>query len=100
MLGPLLGQSLARNFGGNASRSELDRLSEPLKKLVRYPKAKEWLQAGLSHASFPSSRITCEQKNLFVQKVIRYAQRSMLPVREWTELADQAQMVLVSGGHA
>ncbi|KAK5988739.1 Importin beta-like protein [Cladobotryum mycophilum] len=70
MLGPLLSQSLARNFGGNASRSELDRLSEPLKKLVRYPKAKEWLQSGLNHTSFPSSLVTPDQKTLFVKKVI------------------------------
>ncbi|KAG7070567.1 importin 13 [Colletotrichum scovillei] len=32
-LGPLLAQSIVRNIGGTASRSELDRLSEPLKKM-------------------------------------------------------------------
>ncbi|KAF4504396.1 hypothetical protein G6O67_008335 [Ophiocordyceps sinensis] len=46
-LGPLLTQSLARNIGGNASRSELDKLSEPVKKLV-----------------------SSEQKTLFVTKLI------------------------------
>ncbi|KAH6604096.1 hypothetical protein Trco_007542 [Trichoderma cornu-damae] len=71
MLGPLLTQSLARNIGGNALRSELDRLSEPLRKLVvRYPMAREWLQASLDHPSFPSHRVTPEQKSLFVKKVI------------------------------
>ncbi|PNY23890.1 Importin beta-like protein [Tolypocladium capitatum] len=70
-LGPLLAQSLARNIGGNASRSELDKLSEPVKKLVsRHPMAKEWLQSGLSHPSFPSDKISPEQKALFVKKVI------------------------------
>ncbi|RDA90713.1 hypothetical protein CP533_2773, partial [Ophiocordyceps camponoti-saundersi (nom. inval.)] len=70
-LGPLLAQSLARNIGGNASRSELDKLSEPLKKLiVRHPMAKEWLQCGLEHFSFPSQQITPEQKNVFVKKII------------------------------
>ena len=72
-LGPLLCESLARNIGGSASRSELDKLSEPLKKLVgSYPLAKDWLEAGFAHASFPSSKVTSEQKSLFVKKVIRY----------------------------
>ncbi|KJZ75979.1 hypothetical protein HIM_04435 [Hirsutella minnesotensis 3608] len=72
-LGPLLGQSLARNIGGNASRSELDKLSEPVKKLVsRHTKAREWLQSGLGHASFPSDKISQEQKTLFVKKLIRF----------------------------
>ncbi|PTB61824.1 ARM repeat-containing protein [Trichoderma citrinoviride] len=71
MLGPLLAQSLARNIGGNALRSELDRLCEPLRKLVsRYPMAKEWLQSGLDHPSFPSQKVDAEQKSLFVKKII------------------------------
>ncbi|KAM4055643.1 importin 13 [Hirsutella rhossiliensis] len=70
-LGPPLTQSLARNIGGNASRSELDRLSEPVKKLVsRHPKAREWLQSGLSHSSFPSDKVSSEQKILFVKKLV------------------------------
>lgn len=72
MLGPLLAQSLARNFGGNASRSELDKLSEPLKKLVvKYPAVKSWLESGLAHESFPSSKVTPEEKSMFVKKIIR-----------------------------
>lgn len=72
-LGPLLAQSLARNIGGNASRSELDKLSEPIKRLVtRFPLAKDWLQAGLNHPSFPSKKITAEQKALFIKKLVRY----------------------------
>lgn len=72
MLGPLLAQSLARNLGGNASRSELDKLSEPLKKLVvRYPMAKGWLEAGLSHETFPSDKLSPQDKSVFVKKVIR-----------------------------
>ncbi|RCI10987.1 hypothetical protein L249_5439 [Ophiocordyceps polyrhachis-furcata BCC 54312] len=70
-LGPHLAQSLARNFGGHALRSELDKLSEPLKKLVvRHPMAKEWLQSGLDHCSFPSNQITAEQKDIFIKKII------------------------------
>lgn len=75
-LGPMLCETLARNFGGRASRSELDKLSEPLRKLVnRYPMSKSWLEAGLNNASFPSSKVTPEQKSIFVKKIIRYATR-------------------------
>lgn len=71
-LGPLIGQSIARNVGGRASRSELDRLSEPIKKLInRYPMAKQWLEAGLHHESFPSDKITPEEKSVFVKKLVR-----------------------------
>ncbi|KAI9147908.1 Importin beta-like protein kap111 [Paramyrothecium foliicola] len=70
-LGPLLCQSLARNIGGNASRSELDKLAEPLKKLVsRHSAARDWLEASLSHPSFPSNKVTSEQKTMFVKKII------------------------------
>lgn len=73
-LGPVLCQSLTRNIGGNALRSELDKLSEPLKKLVvRYPSSKAWLEAALHDEHFPSSRVTSEQKTVFVKKIIRYS---------------------------
>lgn len=72
-LGPMLCLSLIRNIGGNALRSELDKLSEPLKKLVvRYTMAKRWLEAALHHEHFPSSLISEEQKALFLKKIIRY----------------------------
>ena len=71
-LGPLLCQTLMRNIGGNASRSELDRLCEPLKRLVvRYPSAKHWLEAGLNDISFPSTKVSSEEKSLLVKKLIR-----------------------------
>lgn len=72
-LGPVLCQSLMRNIGGNALRSELDRLSEPLKRLVaRYPGAKVWIEAALHDEHFPSPRVTPEQKTMFIKKIIRY----------------------------
>lgn len=72
-LGPLLCQSIARNIGGNASRSELDKLSEPLKKLFnRYSKAKDWLEAGLNHPSFPSSKVSQADKSMLVKKLSRF----------------------------
>ncbi|KAH7000052.1 armadillo-type protein [Ilyonectria destructans] len=86
MLGPLLSQSLARNIGGNASRSELDKLTEPLKKLiVRYPMAKSWLESGLSHSSFPSTRVTRDEKSIFLKKIIslRGARATNQVVREF-----------------
>ncbi|KAK4106167.1 hypothetical protein N658DRAFT_563094 [Parathielavia hyrcaniae] len=51
-LGPLLAASLARNIGGRAARSELDKLCEPLKKLVTTrPEAQAWLQSALLSSS-------------------------------------------------
>lgn len=71
-LGPLLCQTLMRNIGGIASRSELDRLCEPLKRLVvRYSSAKNWLEAGLNEEFFPSAKVSTEEKSLFVKKLIR-----------------------------
>jgi hypothetical protein len=71
-LGPLLTRSLAQNIGGNASRSELDKLSDPLKKLVvQHPRVKQWLEAALLDPSFPSTKVTAEDKSMFVKKVIK-----------------------------
>ncbi|KAF5026395.1 hypothetical protein F66182_1523 [Fusarium sp. NRRL 66182] len=90
MLGPLLSQTLARNMGGNASRSELDKLSEPLKKLVvRYPMAKSWLESGLSHETFPSTRVTAQDKSMFVKRVmsLRGARTTNQVVKEFWQSA-------------
>lgn len=71
-LGPLLCKSLARNIGGNASRSELDRITEPLKKVIfRHMKAQEWLLRGLQDDTFPSNKVSDEDKAMFVKKVVR-----------------------------
>ncbi|KAH7140540.1 armadillo-type protein [Dactylonectria macrodidyma] len=99
MLGPLLSQSLARNIGGNASRSELDKLTEPLKKLVvRYPMSKSWLESGLSHPSFPSTRVTAEEKSLFLKKIIslRGARATNQVVREFWLSARGSNFAYVS----
>ncbi len=70
---PLVTQALIRNIGGNASRSELDKLSEPLKKLiVQRVQAQAWLERALGDPSFPSSMVSVEEKALFVKKLIRY----------------------------
>ena len=70
-VGPLFCQILMQNIGGNASRSELDKLSDPLKKLVtQQPGAQSWLDQALSNASFPSSQVTPQDKTLFLKKIM------------------------------
>lgn len=71
-LGPLLAQSIIRNIGGNASRSELDRLSEPLKKMVsQHAKARIWLEQALFDPSFPGQQVSGEDKTGFLKKIIK-----------------------------
>ncbi|RQM06495.1 hypothetical protein DH86_00002303, partial [Scytalidium sp. 3C] len=70
-LGPLLAKALVLNIGGNASRSELDKLCDPLKKLVaRQVRAKSWLETALSDPSFPSQKVSSDEKRIFLQKLI------------------------------
>jgi hypothetical protein len=71
-LGPLLAQSLVQNVGGNASRSELDKLSDPLKKLVtQQPRAQAWLEQALLDERFPSAHVSRQDKLLFLKKIVR-----------------------------
>lgn len=71
-LGPMLSQALARNIGGQASRSELAKLSEPVKKLVScYPQSKTWLETAFSNPEATGSNVTPEERSLFVRKIIR-----------------------------
>lgn len=68
-LGPLLAEALIYNIGGNASRSELDKIVEPLKKLVvRQVRAKSWLSNALQ--SLQNERIDDSAKKKFLQKLI------------------------------
>lgn len=70
-LGPLLSRSLIQNIGGRASRSDLDKLSEPLKKLVvQHVHAFKWLQAALNDPGFPSDKVSSQDKALFLKKLI------------------------------
>ncbi|KAI2471692.1 ARM repeat-containing protein [Annulohypoxylon bovei var. microspora] len=70
-LGPKLAESLIQNIGGKAARSELDKLSDPLKKLVvQHAHARQWLEAALQDPSFPSDKVSAEDKALFLKKVI------------------------------
>ncbi|OLN81517.1 Importin beta-like protein [Colletotrichum chlorophyti] len=71
-LGPLLAQSLVRNVGGNASRSELDKLSEPLKKMVsHHANARAWLEQALFNPEFPGKDVSDDEKSVFLRKIIK-----------------------------
>lgn len=70
-LGPLLAETLMVNFGGNASRSELDTLVEPLKKMVfRHRLARSWLEQALFKDTFPSNKVDGDAKREFLQKIM------------------------------
>ena len=69
----MLAQALVYNIGGHAARSELDKLSDPVKKLVvRQVNARIWLEAALLDSSFPSDKVSAKDKQFFLQKIIRY----------------------------
>lgn len=71
-LGPLVSRSLIFNVGGNAARSELDRLCDPLKKLVvNQVHAQGWLERALFAEDFPSTKVSAEEKTVFLRKIIK-----------------------------
>jgi hypothetical protein len=68
----MLAQALIYNIGGHAARSELDKLSEPVKKLVvRQVNARTWLEAALLDPSFPSDIVSDKDKQFFLQKIMK-----------------------------
>lgn len=70
--GPLLAEAIVYNIGGNASRSELDKVSDPLKKLVvRQIRAKTWLEGALFKTGPQNIALKDTDKKLFLQKIIR-----------------------------
>lgn len=71
-LGPLLAQALIYNISGHAARSELDKLSDPVKKLVvRQVNAKAWFEAALTGDNFPSDKVTAKDKSVFLAKIVK-----------------------------
>jgi hypothetical protein len=69
--GPQLSQSLMQGIGGRASRSDLDKLSDPLKKLVvQHVNASKWLEAALNGPNFPSDKVSVQDKMLFLKKLV------------------------------
>ncbi|KAH6624230.1 armadillo-type protein [Chaetomium sp. MPI-SDFR-AT-0129] len=83
-LGPLLARSLVRNIGGHAARSELDKLCEPLKRLVMSRvEAQGWLQQALlspesgdvggenAASGFPGAeRVSPAERVVWLKKII------------------------------
>ena len=77
-LGPLLARSLVYNVGGHAARSELDRLCEPLKKLVTLrPEAAGWLETALADEGLFSQQsggreggVGRDEKVVFLRRVV------------------------------
>ncbi len=70
-LGPYVALFLIINIGGHASRSELDSLVEPLKKMIfRQRHARTWLEQALFNGMFPSDKVDAEAKRLFLQKIM------------------------------
>lgn len=71
-LGPLLARALIFNVSGMASRSELDKLSDALKKLVtQHPRAKNWLEFALVDPAIPRTMASQEDKDIFLKKVMK-----------------------------
>ncbi|KAK4238590.1 hypothetical protein C8A03DRAFT_33405 [Achaetomium macrosporum] len=89
-LGPLLARSLVSNISGHAARSELDKLSEPLKKLVTTQvEAQGWLQQALLDDSLfgagAAERVGREEREMFLRRVVglRGARATNQVVREF-----------------
>jgi hypothetical protein len=75
----MLAQALIYNIGGNAARSELDKLSEPVKKLVvRQVHSKNWFEAALLDINFPSDKVTVKDRVVFLQKIMKYVRPSLI----------------------
>lgn len=73
-LGPSLAEALIYNISGNAARSELDKISDPLRKLIaRQVHAKIWLENALLRQHPTMANVDERDKRLFLQKVIRQA---------------------------
>jgi hypothetical protein len=70
-LGPALAEALIYNISGNAARSELDKLSDPLKKLVvKQVRSKAWLQVALIEKNLAGEKVEEADRRIFLQKII------------------------------
>lgn len=70
-LGPSLAEALIYNISGHAARSELDKISEPLRKLVvRQVRSKSWLEDALFRETLSGDRANEGDRRVFLQKVI------------------------------
>ncbi|RDL35074.1 ARM repeat-containing protein [Venustampulla echinocandica] len=82
LVGPLLARALIYNIGGHAARSELDKLSEPLKKLVvRQIDSKRWFEAALLGEDFPSDKVSTQDRTIFLEKITNIRERDNPQIR-------------------
>ena len=71
-LGQPIADAIVFNISGNAARSEIDKVCDPLRKLViRHPGAKVWLQNAMFGGNFSSDRIKDADKTMFLQKILK-----------------------------
>jgi hypothetical protein len=72
-LGPALAEALVYNISGNSARSELDKISDPLKKLVvKQVQSKSWLEAALFGKNLPGNKIEEGDRRIFLQKIMTW----------------------------
>ena len=73
--GPRVSKVLVNLIGGQAQRSDLEIITDPLRKLVfhRSLQAKGWLQQALIDPGFPSHKVSKDDKDFWLRKVMRYA---------------------------
>lgn len=69
--GAELTRSLIFCFGGEAARSELDILARTFRKLrTKIPASKQWAEAALVAADFPSHRVSEDEKRRFMAQTL------------------------------
>ncbi|XP_062308333.1 importin-13-like [Osmerus eperlanus] len=71
--GKLLVQALLEGIGGGSSRGLMDQFAEVLFSLNKhcFSLLTVWLKEVLQAPGFPSTRLTCEQKDTFTQQILR-----------------------------
>ncbi len=71
--GPFITEILVQRIAGEASRSELDMLAQPLRKIVTFqPSARAWLSDALNSNAFPSQKVNQDDKRIWLNKIMRY----------------------------
>ncbi|KAL9601742.1 MAG: hypothetical protein Q9219_002353 [cf. Caloplaca sp. 3 TL-2023] len=69
--GPQVALVIVHGVSGEAARSELETLADPLKKMISaQPKAKQWLSDALFASTFPSSKVENGEKRIFLQQIV------------------------------
>ena len=67
-----LTRALMQGIGGEAARSELDTLSDPLKKMIhKQLRAKQWLTDALICDDSKSQAVSDMDKRAWIQKVVK-----------------------------